>query len=52
MEKALTLDLIYEVDLSNDKNLFALSENGLRIRASQGHSVSGVELKLERKTPS
>lgn len=52
MEKAHTLDLTYEVDLTNDKKLFALSENGLRIRASQGHSVSGTELKLERETPS
>lgn len=49
--KALTLELLHEVVATNDKKRFALSEDGLRIRASQGHSVSGVELNLEQKTP-
>ncbi|MEZ6090303.1 MAG: RNA 2'-phosphotransferase [Pirellulaceae bacterium] len=49
--KALTLELLHEVVATNDKQRFALSEDGLRIRASQGHSVSGVELNLEQKTP-
>ncbi|TWU62018.1 RNA 2'-phosphotransferase [Crateriforma conspicua] len=49
--KALTLELLHEVVATNDKKRFALSDDGLRIRASQGHSVSGVELNLEQKTP-
>lgn len=49
--KALTLERLHEVVATNDKKRFALSEDGLRIRASQGHSVSGVELNLEEKTP-
>lgn len=36
---------------SSDKQRFALSPDGLRIRANQGHSVEGVELKLTKKTP-
>lgn len=40
-----------EVVLSNDKNRFSISTDGLRIRASQGHSVSGVSLKLRSKIP-
>ena len=49
--KAITLELLHEVVATNDKKRFSLSEDGLRIRASQGHSVSGVELNLEQKTP-
>ncbi|TWT68826.1 RNA 2'-phosphotransferase [Crateriforma conspicua] len=49
--KAITLELLHEVVATNDKRRFALSEDGLRIRASQGHSVSGVELNLEETTP-
>ncbi len=35
----LTRELIAEVDRASDKQRFALSTNGLRIRANQGHSV-------------
>ena len=42
----MTLELLHEVVATNDKQRFALSDDGLRIRASQGHSVSGVELNL------
>ena len=49
--KALSLELLHEVVATNDKKRFALSEDGLRIRASQGHSVSGIELNLEPRTP-
>lgn len=49
--KAITLELLHDVVAKNDKKRFALSEDGLRIRASQGHSVSGVELNLEQKPP-
>ncbi|TWU40013.1 RNA 2'-phosphotransferase [Novipirellula aureliae] len=47
----LTLELVHEVVATSDKKRFALSEDGLRIRASQGHSVAGVDLKLEETTP-
>ncbi len=47
----LTLELIHEVVATNDKKRFALSDDGLRIRASQGHSLSGVDLKLSDATP-
>ncbi|WP_246112460.1 RNA 2'-phosphotransferase [Allorhodopirellula solitaria] len=42
---------MHEVVATNDKKRFALSDDGLRIRASQGHSVSGVDLKLDEQTP-
>ena len=45
--KEITLDLIHEVVSTNDKQRFALSEDGLRIRANQGHSVADVDLNLE-----
>jgi len=48
---ALTLELLHEVVANNDKQRFALSDDRLRIRASQGHSVTGVDLKLEKQTP-
>ncbi|MHC4405874.1 MAG: RNA 2'-phosphotransferase [Planctomycetota bacterium] len=41
---------LHEVVTTNDKKRFALSPDGLRIRASQGHSVS-VELGLEPREP-
>src|SRR5512145_3425730 len=41
------LDFVVE---HNDKKRFALSPDGLRIRASQGHSVE-VDLKLEPAVP-
>ena len=47
----LTLELLHEIVATSDKKRFALSDDGLRIRASQGHSVAGVDLKLERQTP-
>jgi putative RNA 2'-phosphotransferase len=47
----LTLELMHEVIATSDKKRFALSEDGLRIRANQGHSVTDVELNLERVVP-
>lgn len=44
--KRLSLELIHEVVAQNDKKRFALSDDGLRIRANQGHSIEGVELNL------
>lgn len=49
--KKMTLDLIHEVVATNDKKRFALSDDGLRIRASQGHSVSNVDLNLQETEP-
>lgn len=47
----ITLELLHEVVATNDKKRFALSEDGLRIRASQGHSVASVELNLQPTEP-
>ena len=46
----LTLDRLKHVVASNDKKRFAFSEDGLRIRASQGHSI-GVDLQYEPQIP-
>lgn len=46
----LTRDQLDEVVTTNDKQRFALSDDGARIRANQGHSVA-VDLKLEQATP-
>ena len=48
--RRLTEEELLEVVRTNDKQRFALSEDGTRIRASQGHSVT-VELGYEPKTP-
>ncbi len=47
----LTLESFHEVVATCDKRRFALSDDGLRIRASQGHSVKGIDLKLEQQEP-
>ncbi len=47
---ALTLDQLNHVVATNDKKRFAFSEDGLRIRASQGHSID-VDLQYEPQTP-
>jgi putative RNA 2'-phosphotransferase len=46
----LSRELLDEVVFSNDKQRFAFSDDGLSIRANQGHSVS-VDLELQPKTP-
>jgi putative RNA 2'-phosphotransferase len=46
----LTTDIIREVVATSDKQRFALSSDGLRIRANQGHSVP-VELNLPAIAP-
>ena len=46
----LTRDLVERVVRENDKKRFALSDDGARVRAVQGHSVS-VELDLKPATP-
>ena len=46
----LTRELVEQVVATNDKKRFALSADGARIRASQGHSVD-VDLGLEPRQP-
>lgn len=48
--KSLSRSLIERVVAENDKKRFALSDDGMRIRASQGHSVE-VDLALPPQTP-
>ncbi len=43
--------LIRTVVESNDKKRFALSEDGLRIRAAQGHSTESVAITYAEKLP-
>ncbi|WP_411844900.1 O-acetyl-ADP-ribose deacetylase [Roseibacillus persicicus] len=45
-----TKDDLLELVESNNKKRFRLSEDGLRIRANQGHSID-IDLQLEQRTP-
>jgi putative RNA 2'-phosphotransferase len=47
----LTLELLHEVVATNDKRRFAFSDDGLRIRANQGHSLPGIDLNLLPVSP-
>jgi putative RNA 2'-phosphotransferase len=49
--KSLTQSLIEEVVQTNDKKRFTISEDGLRIRAAQGHSTPSVAIAYAEKTP-
>jgi putative RNA 2'-phosphotransferase len=49
--KPITMETLREVVATNDKQRFAFSEDGLRIRASQGHSLRHVDLELAPATP-
>lgn len=46
-----TEEQLREIVRTSDKQRFALSDDGLSIRANQGHSVRGVNLRLPSKTP-
>lgn len=46
----LTKSLLHEIVTNNKKQRFALSADGLRIRANQGHSLS-IELNLMAQVP-
>lgn len=46
----LTRELVMEIVATNNKHRFAISEDGKKIRAKQGHSIP-IDLKLEPKTP-
>jgi putative RNA 2'-phosphotransferase len=48
--QSLTLAKLHEVVASNDKQRFSLSEDGQKIRANQGHSIS-VELGYSPSIP-
>ena len=48
--RAITRAQLDEVVATNDKQRFAISEDGLRIRANQGHTVE-VDLDLPALTP-
>src|SRR2546426_3317624 len=47
---ALTLEKLQRIVATSDKKRFAFSEDGMRIRASQGHSVE-VDLQYEPQSP-
>ncbi|WP_380178035.1 RNA 2'-phosphotransferase [Kalamiella sp. sgz302252] len=44
-------DIICNIVDSSDKKRFMISEDGLRIRAAQGHSTNQVNIIYEEKTP-
>lgn len=48
--RALTRELIEKVVHGNDKQRFALSADGTRIRANQGHSIE-IDIGLEMQVP-
>lgn len=48
---ALDKDLIFDVVESSEKKRFTISEDGLRIRAAQGHSTQQVNITYAEKTP-
>ncbi len=48
--QAITLEELKEIVRTSDKQRFALSEDGTRIRANQGHSID-VDLGLEPASP-
>jgi putative RNA 2'-phosphotransferase len=49
--KALDLATLMQVIEESDKKRFSLSEDGLRIRAAQGHSTKVVSINHPEKTP-
>lgn len=49
--KQLDHDLIQAVVTTSDKKRFSVSEDGLRIRAVQGHSTESVDINYAEKVP-
>lgn len=49
--ESLTKELIEEVVKTNDKKRFTISEDGLKIRAAQGHSTQQVKINYVEKVP-
>lgn len=50
-KQRLSAELIAEVVATNDKKRFAISDDGLRIRAVQGHSTAQVDLTFSERVP-
>lgn len=48
---SITLELLHDVVAASDKQRFSLSDDGLRIRANQGHSIRDVNLDLSPTPP-
>lgn len=49
--KTIDRDLLQQVVDTSDKKRFSISEDGLRIRAAQGHSTSSVAISYPEKVP-
>lgn len=49
-DRHLSRELLIEIVSSSDKQRFAISDDGTKIRANQGHSLA-VDLKLEPRVP-
>lgn len=49
--KSIHRDMVQAVVASSDKKRFAISEDGLRIRAVQGHSTKNVNINYVEKVP-
>ncbi|HBQ78762.1 MAG TPA: RNA 2'-phosphotransferase [Erwinia persicina] len=49
--KSLTRETILSIVESSDKKRFSLSEDGLKIRAVQGHSSQQVDINYQESTP-
>lgn len=49
--KSITRELIQQVVDTSDKKRFSISDDGLRIRAAQGHSANSVSITYPEKTP-
>ncbi|NUF50312.1 RNA 2'-phosphotransferase [Gilliamella sp. ESL0250] len=49
--ESLTKELIEEVVKTSDKRRFTISEDGLKIRAAQGHSTQQVKIKYVEQVP-
>lgn len=48
--KKFNAEMLEQIVIQNDKQRFAFSDDGLKIRANQGHSLS-IDLKLNPTTP-
>ncbi|MEZ6107040.1 MAG: RNA 2'-phosphotransferase [Pirellulaceae bacterium] len=49
--RKLTHELLLELVETSDKQRFAVSDDGLRVRANQGHSIHGIDLELTPQVP-
>ena len=49
--KTLDIELIRDVVATSDKKRFFISEDGLRIRAVQGHSTQSVDINYKEQVP-